>query len=78
MTAPKFGIQFQPLSATIDAGRLGTAAQRTVFKDKCEVTGYAIWAVAQWLEAHDGGEPYEIYQDVEGGNGYRLTVERLT
>jgi hypothetical protein len=78
MAVPKFGIQFQQISATIDAGRLVTQAKRTVFTDKCDVTGYAIWAVAQWLEAHDSGEPYEIYQDIEGGSGYRLTVEKLT
>ncbi|MBB3752645.1 hypothetical protein FHT44_005157 [Mycolicibacterium sp. BK634] len=76
MTAPKFGVQFQPLSHGIDAGRLGTAGQRTVFKDKCDVTGQAIWAVAQWIEA--GGEPHEIFRDIEGGEGYRITVEKLT
>jgi hypothetical protein len=79
MTAatPKFGVQYQPLSRTIDAGRLGTASDRTIFRDKSDVTGYAIWAVAQWLVAHFDGDPYEIWQDVNSDNGYRLTVEKL-
>jgi len=42
------------------------------------LTGRTIWNVAEWLEAHDSGEPYEIYRNVDGtGGGYRLTVERI-
>jgi hypothetical protein len=39
-----------------------------------DVTGHAIWAVAQWLLAHYDGEPYEISGV---GATYRLTVEKL-
>ena len=42
------------------------------------LAGRTIWNVAEWLEAHDSGEPYEIYRNVDGtGGGYRLTVERI-
>lgn len=42
------------------------------------LAGKAIWAVAEWLEAHYDGEPYEICRDPDGsGGGYRLTVERI-
>lgn len=27
------------------------------------LAGKTIWAVAEWLEAHDAGEPYEIFAD---------------
>jgi hypothetical protein len=74
---PKFGVQFQLFSGRIDAGRLGTEGQRTIFKDKCDVTDYAIWAVAQWLDTHSPSEPYEMYSDPESGRGYRITVEKM-
>lgn len=40
------------------------------------LAGRTIWNVAEWLDAHDAGEPFEIYQDGTGC-GYRLTVERI-
>lgn len=39
------------------------------------LVGRTVWHVAQWLEAHDTGEPYEIFDG--GPFGYRLTVERI-
>ena len=42
------------------------------------LAGHTIWHVAQWLEAHDSGEPYEIFSEAdEEKYGYRLTVERI-
>lgn len=38
------------------------------------LAGHTIWHVAEWLEAHDSGEPYEIFSDVHQC-GYRITVE---
>jgi hypothetical protein len=40
------------------------------------LVGHTIWNVAEWLEAHDDGEPYEIFSP-EKLCGYRLTIERL-
>jgi hypothetical protein len=40
------------------------------------LAGRTIWNVAEWLEAHDAGEPYEIHS-AEKGYGYRLMVERI-
>lgn len=36
--------------------------------------------VAEWLEAHEPGEPYEIFSGPDGSDDrrcYRLTVERI-
>lgn len=41
-----------------------------------DITGKALWAVALWVEAHNTGEPYEIFYH-DGSGGYRLTVEKL-
>jgi hypothetical protein len=43
------------------------------------LAGHTIWHVAQWLEAYDSGEPYEIFSEAEDAEklGYRLTVERI-
>lgn len=44
------------------------------------LAGRTIWEVAVWLEAHDSGEPYEIFAEpLNDGHefGYRLTVERI-
>jgi hypothetical protein len=43
------------------------------------LAGHTIWHVAQWLEAHDSGEPYEIFSEADDAEklGYRLTVERI-
>lgn len=70
----KFGIQYGSLSGKISIGKLNKRG--TEFLDKEELTGPAIWAVAEWLEAHDEGYPYEIFK-AQGGPGYRLTVERI-
>lgn len=74
---PKYGVQFQLFSGRIDAGKLGTENGRPVFKDKCDVTEHAIWAVAQWLDTHSAGESYEMFSDEEAGRGYRITVEKM-
>jgi hypothetical protein len=76
MTDDTFAVQFSPLSGRIRAGRVNKAGD--AFTRHGDVSGQAIWAVAQWLEAHDAGWPYEIYRNVDGtGGGYRLTVERI-
>lgn len=43
------------------------------------LAGHTIWHVAEWLEAHDAGEPYEIFTESDAPEryGYRLTVERI-
>ena len=43
------------------------------------LAGGTIWNVAQWLEAHNAGEPHEIFSDIADADkfGYRLTVERI-
>ncbi|AGT11797.1 hypothetical protein N857_gp093 [Mycobacterium phage Wanda] len=71
----KYGVQYEPSTGKIRAGRLNKAGD--ILVEKQDVSGSAIWAVAQWLEAHDEGFPYEIFKYVEGGEGYRLIVEKL-
>jgi hypothetical protein len=70
-----FTVEFSTLTGRIRAGRVDKAGK--AFTAHNEVTGHALWAVAQWLEAHDDGEPYEIFADEESAQGYRLTVERI-
>jgi len=43
------------------------------------LAGHTIWHVAEWLETHDSGEPYEIFSESGDAEkfGYRLTVERI-
>ena len=43
------------------------------------LAGKTIWNVAEWLEAHYDGLPYEIFSDSNDAEriGYRLTVERI-
>lgn len=43
------------------------------------LAGHTIWHVAEWLEAHYDGTPYEIFSNDSDPDerGYRLTVERI-
>lgn len=70
----KFGIQYGYFGGKINVGNLNKYG--TEFLNKEDLTGPAIWAVAEWLEARDEGYPYEIFKS-QGGSGYRLTVERI-
>lgn len=41
------------------------------------VSGYTIMAVAEWLDIHHDGLPYEIFHSNGEGGGYRMTVEKI-
>ncbi len=42
------------------------------------LVGTTIWHVARWLEAHNDGEAYEIFDGKgEARYGYKITVERV-
>lgn len=43
------------------------------------LVGYAVWHAIRWMEAHTGGEPYEIFSDSSDAEkvGYRVTIERI-
>lgn len=44
--------------------------------DPTKPIGPEIWRVAEWLEEHDDGEPYEIYTP-DGSYGYRLSASKV-
>ena len=65
-----FAVNYSPFTHLIRAGRVNKSG--TSFTSHTDVTYQAVWAVAELVEAH--GEPYEIRS---GGEGYRVTVERV-
>lgn len=67
-----YAVNFGSLSGSIYAGRVNKAGN--AFSSKDNVTGQAIWAVAEWLLAHAEGDgsPYEI---TSGDVTIRLTAE---
>lgn len=71
----RYGVQYQPITATIDAGavRRDPKLNLDVFILHSDVTGFAIGAVALWLLAHDDGEPYRITDRL--GTTYELTCK---
>lgn len=69
----RYGVQYQPLTATIDAGSVRRQGDRDVFITHCDVSGYAIGAVALWLLDHDDGTPYQITD--RNGTVYELTCK---
>lgn len=70
----RYGVQFQPISGTIDAGpvRRDPVLGLDVFILHSDVSGFAIGAVALWLLAHFDGEPYQITD--RNGTTYELTA----
>ncbi|QRY51789.1 DUF7446 family protein [Mycolicibacterium septicum] len=66
-----YSIRYNALDGKIYAGPSDKAGSVQ------DISGYAIWAVAEWLEAHDDGTPYEIFNSAGDRRGYRLTVEKL-
>lgn len=44
--------------------------------DPTKPIGPEIWRLAEWLEEHDDGEPYEIYTP-DGSYGYRLSASQV-
>ena len=65
-----YGIQYQPLSKTIETGRLNN--KRTLFLDKQDVTDQAIGAVIDYaLKAANG----VLVMDSDNGTTWTLTVE---
>ncbi|OHT98281.1 hypothetical protein BKG71_19380 [Mycobacteroides chelonae] len=44
--------------------------------DPTKPIGPEIWRLAEWLEEHDDGEPYEIYTP-DGSYGYRLSAAKV-
>ena len=49
------------------------------------LVGHVIWQVAEWVEAHYDGDPYELFRFAPDQDdlpedqryGYRLTVQRI-
>lgn len=70
----KFGVCFSSLSGRILVGRINKAGNE--FLEKEDLSGHALYAVAEWLESNYVGEPFEIFRP-GGDYGYRLTVERI-
>lgn len=69
-------LTYSPDDGTIRGYLDGKAADGSpwIFFGKDDFSGQAIYTTAQWLHAHDDGEPYEII----GDNGsYRITVQKL-
>lgn len=76
-TGMRYGVQFQPLSTTIEAGavRRDQKLERDVFVTRSDATDQAIGAVVLWVLAHFGNGPCPITD--RNGTTYELTV-RIT
>lgn len=71
----RYGVQFQPLSSTIEAGVVRRGDDRDVFITKSNATDQAVGAVALWVLAHFGCGPCPITD--RNGTTYELTVRVL-
>lgn len=66
----RYGVQYQPLSGSIDAGAVRAVGAQEVFIMKSDVTAQVLGAAAQWLISHD--QPYQVTD--RNGTTYELTA----